>query len=478
MFLRLLISVAMLTAVMRVAPAFAQSSDYEKAIAGILSNPQGAFGRIAARTDALGVLDQILIRFALEQQSSERDQVISALQDALLAAVPDDLDPAVKERIGTPPEFDGTAQSLFPTIILASVSGTAITHPDFYAIPCAVLRLEPAFLGALDPVFNGAGDEKIPRGGCVWGRGTQPKFPLAEISEFMEISYALIQSNSSEQLLDVVRKTRVLQSAMIRPETMPDRWPASGLPFENWSLVVPSRQQAFDRVSELGARTAELLTAYWRAEGVADPTATVYATRLLFELTYGVDCDGLVPENAIRAMVRGNASAAAFAALPSIPNAAILSKIRACGGASPSTPLLHTAVMRGDVLPILWARGYFTDIEARDQNGKTALMAAAERNGLRSVTWLIAQGADVNARTNLTGPAEVPKYGAQTALHYAASSASLEVITRLMAAGADPYNADDEGYRAVDYLTGWAQGGGNRVLPRADFVKAERMLGG
>lgn len=468
----------MLTAVTWAAPAFAQTSDYEKAIAGILSNPQAAFGRIVERNDALGVLDQMLIRFALEQPTQERDQIIAGLQDALLAAVPDDLDPSVKERIGTPPKFDGTAQSLFPTIILASVSGTAITHADFYVIPCAVLRVEPAFLGALDTVFDGAGDEKIPRGGCIWGRGVLPNFPLAETSEFMEQSYALTASNSSKQILDVVSKTRALQSAMINPEVMPDRWPASGLPFENWSLVVPSRQQAYDRISELGARTAELLAAYWRSAGVADPVAMQYATRLLFELTYGVDCDGLVPENAIRAMVRGNASAAAFAALPSIPNVGMLSLIRACGGIGPSAPLIHAVVARGDVLPILWARGYFTDIEARDQNGKTALMAAAERNDLRSVIWLLGQGADVNAKTNLTGPAEVPKHGAQTALHYAASSASLEVITRLMAAGADPYNADDEGYRALDYLTGWAQGGGNRVLPRADFVQAERMLGG
>ncbi|MFV1851431.1 MAG: hypothetical protein ACMZ66_12075 [Thalassospira sp.] len=267
MILRSLISVAMLTAVTWAAPACAQSSDYEKAIAGILSNPQAAFGRIAGRNDALGVLDQMLIRFALEQQSSERDQVISELQDALLAAVPNDLDPAVRERIGTPPKFDGTAQSLFPTIILASVSGAAITHPDFYAIPCAVLRVEPAFLGALDPLFGGAGDEKIPRGGCIWGCGVLPNFPLAETSEFLEQSYALTASNSSKQILDVVRKTRVLQSAMIRPETMSDRWPVTGLPFENWSLVIPSKQQAYDRISELGARTAELLAAYWRSEG-------------------------------------------------------------------------------------------------------------------------------------------------------------------------------------------------------------------
>jgi hypothetical protein len=47
-----------------------------------------------------------------------------------------------------------------------------------------------------------------------------------------------------------------------------------------------------------------------------------------------------------------------------------------------------------------------------------------------------------------------------------------------MACWADPFNADDEGYRAVDYLTGWAQVGGNRTLSAQDFAQARRMLGG
>jgi len=96
-------------------------------------------------------------------------------------------------------------------------------------------------------------------------------------------------------------------------------------------------------------------------------------------------------------------------------------------------PPLIRAVSRGDTptARALLARG--ADVQARDANGRTALMYAAENGDPTSVQALLTNGADVNARDGK----------GWTALTYAAENGDLSTVHTLLANKA-PVNAKSE----------------------------------
>ena len=73
-------------------------------------------------------------------------------------------------------------------------------------------------------------------------------------------------------------------------------------------------------------------------------------------------------------------------------------------------------------------------------NGRRALNWAAWFNRVAAIRFLLAHGADLEAR-NLTG---------FTALHHAAEAGSLEAVEALLAAGADPDAANTDGRRPAE----------------------------
>jgi uncharacterized protein len=89
-------------------------------------------------------------------------------------------------------------------------------------------------------------------------------------------------------------------------------------------------------------------------------------------------------------------------------------------------------------------------VDAKDEDGYTPLLRAAESGELQVVDWLIGQGADVNAQNRQLA----------TALLQAVWFYRIDCAKRLLRAGADPNLADDElrtpllsaatmGYRSV-----------------------------
>ncbi len=83
------------------------------------------------------------------------------------------------------------------------------------------------------------------------------------------------------------------------------------------------------------------------------------------------------------------------------------------------------------------------DVNARDKNGETALMGAAEYNpNPEVITVLLAAGADVNARND---SGWTPLMGAVVLNQHP------DVITVLLAAGADAKAKDNAGKMAFDY---------------------------
>jgi ankyrin repeat protein len=112
-------------------------------------------------------------------------------------------------------------------------------------------------------------------------------------------------------------------------------------------------------------------------------------------------------------------------------------------GESRTTPL-HTAIQRVEgphivhVAQLLMERGEPIDEKSE---GKTPLIAAAERGLLELVDLLLERGAAVNARDN---------HGKDALIH-AASHGFVDVVTLLLRRGADVRTADHKGKRAIDY---------------------------
>jgi uncharacterized protein len=99
-------------------------------------------------------------------------------------------------------------------------------------------------------------------------------------------------------------------------------------------------------------------------------------------------------------------------------------------GPDPATAddrLLIDAAGRGDVVSAkaLFMKG--ARIGARDDRGRTALMAATHANQVEVAAWLISAGSDVNAPDNMH----------DTPFLYAGAEGRLEILRLTLAAGAD-----------------------------------------
>ena len=101
--------------------------------------------------------------------------------------------------------------------------------------------------------------------------------------------------------------------------------------------------------------------------------------------------------------------------------------------AKPETPTakapniaIHFAAFRGNLEAVKQHLAAGTDVNAKDDIGKTPLHRAADAGHKEIVELLIAKGADVNASISMGTP-----------LHYAARSGHKEIVELLIAEGAD-----------------------------------------
>jgi ankyrin repeat protein len=67
-------------------------------------------------------------------------------------------------------------------------------------------------------------------------------------------------------------------------------------------------------------------------------------------------------------------------------------------------------------------------------------------------------------------------HDARSALMYAAANGSSAMIRLLLDAGADPFQADSKGMRAVDYLLGFGPNAANTHLDAQQKAEALRLL--
>ena len=145
-----------------------------------------------------------------------------------------------------------------------------------------------------------------------------------------------------------------------------------------------------------------------------------------------------------------------------IPHATSPRNSAAIASMSQKIAVRETALMkaapRPDVLALLLKSGRW-NVNAQNWFGKTALMYAVQYNNLQSVKLLLANHAYANVSTlpsNAISPDDCYMNGLRarkrTVLMYAAWYATPEMISLLLRAGADPWDKDDRGGAARNYL--------------------------
>ena len=110
----------------------------------------------------------------------------------------------------------------------------------------------------------------------------------------------------------------------------------------------------------------------------------------------------------------------------------------------PPTGSFHDAVDEGYLEVVKQHLAASPNVNAKDVNGSTPLYIAAGRGHKEVAALLIANGADVNAKTN--------KYG-WTPLHRAASEGHKEIVELLIANGANVNAKDEAGKTPLDSAT-------------------------
>lgn len=157
---------------------------------------------------------------------------------------------------------------------------------------------------------------------------------------------------------------------------------------------------------------------------------------------------------------------------PLLFSALVLWTLVACGTASGTPVTLHMAAAANDRRSITALLSQGADIEARDRSGATPLLVATRRNNVAAALALIAAGADVNAKDVTSDSAylyagargylqileatlahgadlgSVNRFGG-TALIPAAERGHVDTVRRLIAAGVDVYHVNRLGWTAL-----------------------------
>lgn len=467
----------------------------EAAVDEMATHPQRAAPILErySHVDALGELDYALFLHAFKPETSARDAVIRDLLSDIVKKAR-----VSQRRVSgfAPKPYDGTDASLLNIIRLASITGVANSDSAFYAIPCAILIARPALVAATGEYFGSNMDNFMPRSGCAWGRGgTISGFPDKAVGAFESASaqadgnfIATFQGSmvygleSAQNAINTKMRLDPRSFLDLQPEKSGDPSQAFQYPYQVWGYISLNNYVVSLRIKELYVVAHDQLAAYYREQmGLDREDSNRAAKNALFAVTFGSNCGNDVPQASLRRMLLQHGS------LKSIDwqlrDGVRAPEIDTCAKYAGLDPLLLVAV--GDpaifphVLPLILQ--YESNINIRNPIGKTALMEAAQFNQLGIVDSLLAHHASVNATTwgdsdPLNGDNTQLGNDARTALMYAAANGSLKLIKALLNAGADPFQADTKGYRAIDYLLGYGPTPPNSHLSKQECMQAAQWL--
>jgi hypothetical protein len=354
----------------------------------------------------------------------------------------------------------------------------------YYVIPCGVLERVPALLRATAPEYGGNRDNFLPRSGCGWRRGFVAAFPDADVNALMDADEGPTHGYFTHYA-GTLRfyfwslQAKAIEELRLDPSGELARAPAAAPtapPYFVWSYLSLDNRRVQAATQAVFERANAAVTGYFEARGLNDADAARAADAGLRQLMFGPDCGGAdlpaesprtllmdgAPLSRIEAFMANARSQGHFVSTES-------AEILRCAEFGGIDPLAHIAAARPDALPLL---SDIIDTDARNPFGKTPLMTAAQYDFTESVRFLLAHGADPNARTAPTGTA----WAERTPLMYAAANASLGTIKLLLEAGADPLLADSKGLKALHYLLGLGPVPANPRLNAAELAEAARLL--
>jgi hypothetical protein len=467
----------------------------ETAAAFMDRNPDAAERALCAPAGALGMLDCALFLHAFRPPSPARDERIRRAMTAVDRAS-EKLSSEGLAAIFVSVPYDGSGASLVPSLVKASVSGTAITHGAFYAIPCAVLERRPELLAAIEPQFGSSGDNFVPRSGCAWDRGGVPGFPDEELRR-----YRILSEEADGHFYDNHHGTmrfglagaqaHIIESLKLDPRAqLSKEAPPRMKPYETWSFLSLTNRDTFLRLDAIAEPLREKLFAYYEKRGLSVEETRATVERVLFWAVWGDECGGASTDPTLRRLLVERAPRAeirAFLASGGHRRVERLAPFVRCAESAGMDPLLHVAVGYPAALPLVWQVGASLprgQAEALDlvmspdvpnAFGKSPLMVAAARDELDSARFLLDHGANPNLRTHNTTSSALA-HDARTALMYAAARGSLAMIRLLVGAGADVHAADTRGVTALDYLVGRGPLSMNPKLSASELGEAARLL--
>lgn len=497
-------------------PAPPPPGSREAALDEMATHPQQAAPILEhyAHVDALGELDYALFLHSFEPRTPARDATIRALQADLQKKA---MASPGKVSDFPPTPYDGTDASLLNIIRLASETGVADSDSAFYAIPCAVLTARPALTAATDEYWGSNRDNFMPRSGCQWGRGgTISGFPGKTVDAFETASTEADGNFIASYEGSMVYGLEATQNASNQQMRLNPRafLPAPNLdyPYQVWGYTSLNNYIVSLRLRKLYLAAHDQLATYYRKHMQLDDNDNNQAAKAaLFAVTWGANCGGVVPTTSLRKMllehaplhdiehqlrgrpvgaVDNDASASRIETMLQEDNfnspllaqqlygsSADAPEIDACAKYAGLDPLLLVAVDDPSAFGLVLQ--HEPNVNVHNAIGKTALMEAAQFNQLAIVDLLLTHHARINA--TLWG-SQNPYMGAQlgddarTALMYAAANGSLDLIKALLDAGADPYQADTKGRRAIDYLLGYGPTPPNPHLSKHQREQAAQWL--
>ena len=254
------------------------SNAHEAAIVRLMTDPDSVEAELSNAPTGTEKLDYILYLHAFHSQTPARDAKIRDLLSELTGLVAAKGDYFGKEDFKIHP-YDGTDDSLIPSIQASSLSGVAEFDNPVYTIPCAVLRKRPSLLGAITPYFGSSGDEALPYPGCG-ERGSITSFPDRTVSAYRgAIGYAGDDENGTMRF-GYEREMLLLNERM---KLDPQHFLAAG-----YHPCYPPKMTKAVRLLYLAAQTD--LIAYYASLGIPKTKATLVATRGLRAIPNSDDC--------------------------------------------------------------------------------------------------------------------------------------------------------------------------------------------
>lgn len=456
----------------------------DAALAEMRTHPRQAARILKHRSnvDAQGKLDYVLFLHTFEPETPTRDATIRAMQSDLYKkamARPD----KIFDFPLTP--YDGSDDSLLNIIRLASEAG--LTNSGNYSVPCPILTAHPRLIAATQATYGSTRDNFMPRSDCSDRDYARMGFPAKAV-----IAFEAASTQADGNFIGTFQGTMVygLETAQNAVNTsirlnprgilsLTKEYPSTSFdyPYQVWGYTSLNNYVVSLRMRKLYLAARDQLATYYRKHmqlNRADSKSAAKAA--LFQATFGGNCGGDVPAKSLRRMLLEHASLQDINQQLSTGDDAGASELAACSQYAGLDPLLLVAVADPPAFSLVMQ--HEPDINKRNAIGKTALMEAAQFDQPGIVGLLLEHHASVNATTwgNQDGPEPPLGNDARTALMYAAANGSLKLIKALLAAGADPYQADTKGYRAIDYLLGYGPTPPNPHLSERQRKQAAQWL--